>query len=144
MNHPVKYFRNGSEHYKVNTELRRITKIDNNDVSYPSYDENIETVSSYKKIKMNDWKHIENSFFISRHFEWEYDGSRYTTTDDKIEFVLDKYSYVAMVFHNGFIWKAYNSGNYYPRMFIERINKRTNQKTHKWTDIKYLRAFKKI
>jgi hypothetical protein len=166
--HDVSYKNNGDCYYKINGVLKRITKIENNIVTYLDYITNIYEVRSYKKIKMNAWKHVENSFFMSRDFEWEYQGVKYTTTNKSLSWERDEFhNYVSFVFHNGGIWKAHNSGNYYPRVFLERekfinpIRKvlfekdvsnseafknklKFAPKTTKWTDIKYCRHFEKI
>jgi len=159
----VLYKKNGDCYYKINYDLRRITKIENNEVDYLEYNAHIGKVQSYKTIQMNVWKHAENSFFISRDFEWEYNGHKYKTTDKPIQWSKDKnYSNSALVFHNGKIWIAVYSGNYYPRIFLEtekyvtptrevifgkkmKVEKKEAiQKTSKWTDIKYCRNFEKI
>lgn len=159
----VKYFEKHGCYYKVNDNLKRITKIQNNEVSYPDYDTFVDEIKSHKKIQMNQWKHIENSFFISRDFEWEYNGIKYRTTNKPVEWNTGKYGgRSTFVFHNGKIWLATYSGNYYPRIYLERekfINPKRNvlfekenlinttdtiPKTYKWTDIKYCRHFEEI
>jgi len=166
----VLYKKNDNCYYKINYDLRRITKIQNNEVSYLEYNAHIGEVQSYKSIQVNAWKQIENSFFISRHFEWEYNGHKYKTTDKPIEWSKDKnHSNTALVFHNGKIWIASSAGgHYYPRVYLEtekyvtptrevlvekdisntfrfiQNRKLKIQTTAKWTDIKYCRNFEKI
>lgn len=165
----VLYKKNNDCYYKINYDLRRITKIQNNEVSYLEYNTYIGEVQSYKSIKMNTWKQVENSFFISRDFEWEYGGKKYKTTDKPIQWSRDKNNLNStLVFHNGKIWIASNAvGHYYPRVFLEtekyvtptrevlvekdltktyKFIKRKSEieKTSKWTDIKYCRNFEKI
>ena len=164
----ISYKKKDDCYFKVNHTLKRITKVENNIVSYLDYDTNIEEVNSYKSIAMNVWKHIENSFFISRHFEWEYNGVKYRTTDKSIDWQKGNYgSSEALVFHNGNIWIAHYSGNYFPRTYLERpqfihptrevivgkdvsktaefkIKETSIPKVNKWTDIKYCRHFEKI
>jgi len=139
-------------YYKINTTLKKIVKIQNNVVSYPDYKENLSEVLALKSINMSEWKHIENSFFISRHFEWEFNGKKFRTTDKKIGWGVNKHGICsALVFHNGKVWYATNSGNYYPRIFlvqqtddskvsIKRLIYGDKPNT-KWTDVKYCRHF---
>lgn len=164
----VFFYKKHDCYFKVNNDLKRITKIENNQVSYLDYDTYAEEIKSHTKIQMNQWKHIENSFFISRNFEWEYNGFKYHTTDKPITWKQNKhYRQSASVFHNGTIWEAHYSSNYYPRVYLtkkiyvtptrevlvekdmseteEFINKENfDLSTSKWTDIKYCRNFEKI
>lgn len=149
--------------YKVNINIKRITKVFDNEVSYIDYDENIKYVKNLKSIKVDDWHNIENTFFISKHFEWEFEGAKYRTTDKPIKWNGNE----VMVFHNGKIWKAYNNGSYFPRIYLvtkkfvnpirevltekdisqtEKFIKAMNSVplTEKWTDKKYCRHFEKI
>lgn len=164
----VFYRKKDDGYFKINHDLKRITKVEKNEVSYLDYDTNIEEINSYKSIAMDVWKHIENSFFISRHFEWEYNGIKYRTTDKPIQWEKGKYgSSESLVFHNGNIWIAHYSGNYFPRIYLERpkfiqptreviIGKDVSKtadfkrketsipKVNKWTDFKYLKHFEQI
>ena len=163
--HSVLYRVNDNCYYKINSDLKRITKIENNIVSYLDYDTHSKEIFSYKKTKVNNWKHVENSFFISRDFEWEYQGHKYRTTNKPLVWGKDKHTHqtFSFVFHNGRIWKAYNSSNYYPRIYLSKedfvnptrqvlFEKDLSQKidikvasiTIKWTDIKYCRHFEQI
>jgi hypothetical protein len=164
----VFYKKNGDCYYKINNDLQRITKLQNNVVSYLDFNTHSVEIISYKSINLSAWKHIENSFFISRHFEWEYNGHKYQTTDKPIKWEKTReYGATALIFHNGKIWSATYSGNYYPRVYLEKkgyvhpsrevlvekdisntvefINKQNSgPNTAKWTDIKYCRNFEKI
>lgn len=165
----VSYKKNGNCYYKINNDLKRITKLENNEVSYLDFDAFGEEICSYKSIKMNQWKQIENAFFISRDFEWEYNGIKYRTTNKPIDWGKSEFGvFKTLIFHNGKIWNASNSGgHYYPRIYLERkkfvhptrevliekdisrteefLNKEnTAPNVAKWTDIKYCRNFEKI
>ena len=97
-----------------------------------------------------------NNFFLSRHFQWEHNGSKYTTTDEKLNWEkATTCGRECKVFHNGKIWAA--NDYYYPRIQLTRVKYYKMQKPDdphqyieqlksniKWTDIKYLRNFKKI
>jgi hypothetical protein len=149
-------------YYKINDKLKRITKIEENEVSYLDYDNFAKEVKRYKNLSANRWKQIENKFFLSRDFEWEYNGEKYKTNDKRISWEKGEYGgLISLVFHNGKIWEASNNGNYYPRIQLSRelyapptrtvlVEKeknilRFNSKTRgKWTDIKYCRNFEKI
>jgi len=154
----IKYYQIDKVFFKVNFSLERITCIENNEVKYLDFVQNIETISKFKTIKMNQWKNVENTFFLSKDFFWEYSGQKYQTIDKPIEWNQGH----AFVFHNGKVWNACYSGNYYPRIFLERTtyaypvtrevlfektikNLDYNKKRiSKWTDIKYCRNFEKI
>lgn len=165
----VVYKQNIDCYYKINNDLKRITKLENNEVYYLDYVIYYDEINSYKSIRMNQWKHLENQFFISRDFEWEYNGIKYRTTDKAIDWNKAEYgTHKALIFHNGKIWSASNSGaHYYPKVYLERekfihptrkvlieknisntvkfiieLNAITN--IAKWTDIKYCRNFEKI
>jgi hypothetical protein len=158
----VYYKKRDDCYYKINSKLKRITKIENNEVSYLDYDANIVEIGSYKKIQMNQWKHVENSFFISRDFEWEFNKEKYRTNNKPIKWIKGQFGdNSSVVFHNGKIWEVSMSGNYYPRVFLERevyqtptrkvlVEKNEGVKhpqrstSGKWTDIKYCRNFEKI
>lgn len=161
----VSYFKKDDCYYKINDSLKRISKIQNNEVSYPDYDIFVDEIKSHKKIQMNQWKHIENSFFISRDFEWEYNGIKYRTTNKPVEWGTGKYGKSvneSVVFHNGKIWLATYSGNYYPRIYLEskkfvnptrdvlfekndfKSKEKDAPSVYKWTDIKYCRHFEEI
>lgn len=157
INSNVSYKRDGDFHYKVNSVLKRITLIHNNEVTYLDYDTNIEAIKALKSIKMNQWKQIENGFFISRHFEWEYNGIKYRTTDKHIQWSYSSGKDV-LVFHNGKIWKTYLKDD---RVYLERelyeiptrkvlFEKKGNKikipkrSSAKWTGAKYCRHFEPI
>lgn len=165
----VFYRKDGDCYYKINDNLKRITKVENNEVSFLDYDVHFVEIKSYKSIKMNQWKHVENSFFISRDFEWEYNGVKYRTTDKPLDWGKSEYGvFKTLIFHNGKIWMASNAGgHYYPRIYLEREKfvhptryvlfeknisntekfiKKENSipNSAKWTDIKYCRNFEKI
>ena len=159
----IKYFQSEDNFFKVNYDLKRITLLKNNVVEYLDFEQKIEEISKFKKIKMNQWKNVENSFFISKEFSWEYDGKQYRTVEKPIEWLDGElHQRYALVFHNGKIWKAYYSGNYYPRVYLQRQvyafpitrevlfekiikNLDYNKKeVSKWTDIKYCRSFEII
>jgi hypothetical protein len=149
----IHYRTDGTFSYKILTTSKKIYKVTPDDVEILDYDSNYESVMRFKTLKKNDWNSMQNSFFISRHFEWVYEGVCYTTTDKRIQYTTPNGSYTptALVFHNGLVWEAYYSSNYFPRIQltakVKRINNETGevmivQKT-KWTDEKYLRAFEK-
>jgi hypothetical protein len=164
----VSYRQNGDCFYKINHNLKRITRLENNVVIYLDYNTDIDEIMQYKSVKMNAWKHKENSFFISRHFEWEYDGKKFRTTDKPIEWLKNEFgSSKAVVFHNGCIWNLSMTNYYYPRIYLERkkyvvptrevlfekdisdteefIQKQNSiPNTAKWTDVKYCRHFEEI
>lgn len=165
----VFYKKNGDCYYKINNDLKRITKLENNEVSYLEYDIHWPEINFYKTIQMNQWKHMENSFFISRDFEWEYNRVKYRTTDKPIDWGSSEFGVrKALIFHNGKIWLASNAGgHYYPRVYLERekfihptrkvlieknisntvkfINKQnTIPNAAKWTYVKYCRNFEQI
>jgi len=75
----------GGSYYKINHDLKRITKLYNNEVAYLDYDTSIKEVNGFKSIRMEAWKNVENTFFISRHFEWVYNDKRYRTTDKPLK-----------------------------------------------------------
>ena len=159
---------NGYCYYKINNDLKRITKLENNEVSYLDYDTFFAEINSFRGIQQQKWKYVENLFFISRDFEWEYNGIKYQTMDGPINWIEDGFGHrMAQVFHNGKIWKDSYSGSYYPRIYLERekfvyptrevlveknlsntekfINKQNSvPNAEKWTDIKYCRNFEKI
>lgn len=159
----VVYRKNDDCYFKINHKLKRITKIEKNEVSYLDYKTNISKIINLKSIRLNVWKRMENSFFISRHFQWEYNGAKYTTTDKQIDWFNTEHAVqarVAAIFHNGKIWKATFQSGYYPRIYLERIVYDTPTRTTlvekenyikeeerhfvaKWTDIKYCRHFEK-
>ena len=123
----------------------------NKKVSYPDYDSHVDLIMSYKSISLNSWQSAKNNFFISRQFEWVYNGKRFRTTDKPFDWVEDKYgSRNCLVFHNGQIWKASNSANYYPRIQLNQIEPEFYTldmivsgwlPKSKWTDIIYCRNF---
>jgi hypothetical protein len=115
----VKYLKDGNAYYKVNNELKRITKIEDNVVEYLNYDSEIDRINAFKGVRMEVWKNIENSFFISRHFTWEHQGRKFTTTDKPLNWEKDLCGRKAIVFHNGKIWEA--NDYYYPRISLTRI-----------------------
>lgn len=150
----VKYYKKDDTYYKVHHELKQITSICNNVVVRIDYDENIENVKSFKSIKMNQWKHIENSFFISRQFKWKHNNTNYITTDNKLEWKpAITCGRETIVFHNGKIWTA--NDYYYPKIHLTRIEYNKNEVNtsnlddyfkklrgnQKWTDIKYCKNF---
>ncbi len=119
-NKSVKYYKDGKAYYKINNKLKRITKLENNQVEYLDYDKHNERIISFKKIRVEDWKNVENKFFLSRHFQWEHNGVKYTTTDKPIEWKkASTCGREATVFHNGKIWIA--NDYYYPRINLTRI-----------------------
>ena len=153
----IYYRKNDDCYYKINDNLKRITKINKNEVSYLDYASQKSIVMDYRPITANRWKQIENSFFLSRDFEWEYNGERYKTNNKPINWNKGE----SLVFNNGKIWEAYCSGNYYPRIQLRRnlyrtptrkvlIEKKNNilninpPITGKWTNVKYCRNFEKI
>lgn len=134
----VAYRKNADEYYKIHYVLKKITKVINNEVSFLDYDENLNIIKAYKPLKMCDWKHIENSFFISRNFKWKYNNDWYTTTNKKVDWVNDEFGdRKATIFHCGKIYKAYYNANYYPRIYLQSLDGKNN----KWTDVKYCRHF---
>jgi hypothetical protein len=147
------YYRiNNGYFYKIITSSKKIYKITSIEVETLDYDSNYETVKSFTPLKKNDWNSMQNSFFISRDFEWVYQGVCYMTTGKRIQYNANGVSTPsALVFHNGLVWEAHYSGNYYPRMWLTAKVKRTDKETgevkiieiSKWTDEKYLRAFEK-
>lgn len=158
--HKVNYYKNNNDIYKVNHDLKKITCIASGEVMFPDYEENIDKIQRFKSIQMHDWKHHENTFFISRDFEWTHDGQKYKTNSKKIDWQnASTCGQEAMVFHAGKIWKANNY--YYPRIHLTRaesLNKphivikdeesykqwlENQRKNTKWTDIKYCRNFSK-
>ena len=160
---PFVYYKQKDDcYYKINYKLKRITKLENNQVSYLDYDNFIDEIINYKDLPRNKWKNVENNFFISRDFEWEFDGEKYKTNNKRIDWINGQYGgWESLVFHNGKIWKATNNGNYYPRIYLIRelytpptrtvlIEKENNilfvkqESRYKWTDIKYCRNFEKI
>lgn len=140
--------------YKIITSSKKIYKITIKEVETIDYDSHYELVKSFTPLKKNDWNSMQNSFFISRHFEWVYEGVCFTTTDKRIQYTTPTGSFTptALVFHNGLVWEAYYSSNYFPRIQLTAKVKRTNKETgevtivqkSKWTDEKYLRAFEKV
>lgn len=162
MTKDICYRKNNDCYYKVNGNLKRITKVDKSEVSYLDYDTFISEVKSYKPISSNRWRQVENSFFLSRDFEWEYNNEKFRTNNKPIDWKKGKYGgWVSLVFHNGKIWEASNNGNYYPRIslvrelyvsptrtvLVEKKNNiiRVNAKARgKWTHIKFCRNFEKI
>jgi hypothetical protein len=149
----IHYRTDGTFSYKIITTSKKIYKVTPDDVEMIDYDSNYESVINFKPLKKNDWNSVQNKFFISRHFEWIYEGVCYITTDKDIKYEtpVGGYSAIALVFHNGMIWEACYSGNYYPRMWMKAKIKRTDKETgevkiietSKWTDAKFLRAFEK-
>jgi hypothetical protein len=148
----IYYRTDGTFSYKIVTASKKIYKITPDDVETLDYDSNYETIKSFKSLKKNDWNSVQNKFFISRHFEWIYQGVCYITTDKKIQYNSNGVLLpVTLVFHNGMVWKAQYSSNYYPRIWLTADVKRTDKETgeikiikiSKWTDEKYLRAFEK-
>ena len=154
----VKYYKNGEDFYKVNNDLKRITCISNGEATFPEYEPNIVSVSGYKKIKMPQWKQIENKFFLAKHFFWQHEGKNYCTTNEIIKWTkASTCGNEATVFHNGKIWLA--NDYYYPRISLRRIETvnrehiiikddasykawlEEQRKNTKWTDIKYCRHF---
>ena len=163
-NHKVSYFLDNKTFYKVNHNLERITKLENNEVIYLDYHKYIDKIRERaKKIQMNEWKSAENNFFISRDFEWSFNGEKYKTNNKKIEWTANKNGCGrdAVVFHNGKIWVA--NDYYYPRIALTLVGKEMPRMSEnlepklwfekfqefqrnntKWTDVKYLKSFEKI
>lgn len=159
--HKVKYYINNKDVYKVNYDLKKITCLASGEAMFPDFEENIEKISKFKTMNMADWKHHENQFFISRHFNWEHNGVKFSTIDSPIKWQnASTCGREAMVFHSGKIWKA--NDYYYPRIFLTRVeslDKPTlpivdeetykawldnHRKNTKWTDIKYCRNFSEL
>jgi hypothetical protein len=157
----VKYHKFDNDFYKVNHDLKRITRIFEGGVEYLDYESNVEDISGYKKIQMNEWKQAENSFFISKEFTWEHEEKKYTTTQKALEWKpASTCGREAIVFHNGKIWRA--NDYYYPRISLRRIETinrphidisneanyaswlQEHKKNTKWTDVKYCRHFELI
>lgn len=160
----ISYRKSDDCYYRINYDLKRLTTIQDNEVFYLNFSDHVKRVESYKSIKKEAWKQIENAFFLSKHFEWEYNGVKYKTTDKPIKWKECE----SFVFHNGKIWEATYSGNYYPRIQLKRneyinptrivlVEKSKTRKSkiisdilldvpkvYKWTDIKYCRNFEKI
>lgn len=151
---PRQYLKTKDNHsyYKVNHELKRITRICANRRTFPEYAE-LQNIldEGVVKARKDEWHQVENSYFTNNEFEWMFDGKMYKTSDipcDK-EFlqkndgsvVSDRYPW--LVWHNGFVWATYWSGNYYPRMPLVRVDNHGKTCT-KWTDIKYLKNFIKL
>jgi hypothetical protein len=142
-----KFYKNEDSFYKVNYINKTIIELKNNEIFNLDFDENFNKISNFKKISSNTWKNKENTFFISRHFQWVYNGEKYTTTNELIDWSKP----VVYVFHNGKIWIA--SCSYSTRIMLKEpvsqlvtIKKLIygNIPILKWTHIKYCRNFKKI
>lgn len=151
---PIQFLKTQDNHsfFKVNHELKRITRICANKRTFQEYDELPSLMEKgLVKLRKNDWHQVENTFYVNNDFEWEFNGERFKTSDipcdkeflQKNEDKLISEIYPYLVWHNGFVWATYYSGNYYPKMPLVRIDN-TGGQQRKWTDIKYLRNFIKL
>jgi len=137
--------------YKVNHELQRITRISNNKRTFPEWTELDEIMNNTTKLSKQKWRMVENTFYISQKWEWEYNGERYRISD--IPFEKEQLQpnpnwqngggYPSLAFNNGQIWETAICGNYFPQMPLIRTDK-DGKVIRRWTNIKYVLNFEKI
>jgi hypothetical protein len=130
----VFYKQHEGAYYKVNPTLERITRIENNEVTFLDYHEHVATIREYRMLRFDVWKQQEHKFFMSRNFQWDFEGNLYQTTDNPIYWTGGE----AMVFHGGKVWKAYD----YYRPRLELQNLQTGDR--KWTKITNCKAVEKL
>lgn len=124
-------------HYKVNLDLKRITRLKENVLEYLDYSANITNVLSLREVPLNEWKGVENNYYISKPFEWKSNGIEYTTSDNPVKWTKRNGDILtATVFHNG---KIYTAAKSMGRVLLMRME--NGKKTTKYTSQKYIRAF---
>lgn len=148
---PIQYLKTEDNHsvYKVNHELKRVTRICANRRTFPEYD--AFSTQDLVKCRKDEWRRVENSFYSNNVFEWVFEGNLYKISDvpcsekflQNNDGTIISNIYPYLVWHNGFVWATYYSGNYYPRMPLVRIDNQ-GKECRKWTDIKYLKNFIKL
>lgn len=148
----IKYFvsKDNYSYYKVNYEYKRITRISNNKMTRPDFDDLEYITAEYglTKLRKERWIEVENTYYRSTQFEWVYKGVNYKTSDLPYpENILnsnpcDGKGYPDLVFHNGQIWETGVYGNYYPRLPMSRIDAQ-GKRVYKWTHVKNVRNFER-
>lgn len=144
----------GLAYYRANQSKGVVLKISHNHKTQPDFSlwNEIKEREGLVRSKKDEWRIVENNYYLNNEFDWIYEGKRYMTVktpfserqlqvieEDSVESHIYK-GYYYLAFHNGQIWATYISGNYYPRMPLVRRNKEGKME-YKWTNVKNLRNF---
>lgn len=99
------------------------------------YEKIIDEILKLPDIKKQEWNESINKMYNTYTFEWFYKGKKFKTCELTDEYRKKFDPHKTLVFHNGYVWKAW-FGSHYPRIVLFR----TENGRGKWTHVRNLRG----